>query len=614
MPAYIYSLLSLLGYGLLHTLWQGAVLFVLLKLLLGLIRQRRPDLRYLVMYGTMCLFCACLFFNMFWLGSRFSLDVARPDAAITTVMAVSDKDISNPPFSANGVLSAIVPWVALGYLLTVIVLTARTVIYLGRVYWLRRGLEPVDRFIEEQFQRLCNALVPGKKVGIFLSANISSPMVTGIFKPIVLLPLQITTSLDAVQLEAILIHELHHIARRDFLFNLLQSVMETLLFFHPFSWWLSSEIRKEREFCCDDYVVARTGDPLRYAKALFMLEEQRQHRGLQAVMASGPNHTTLLTRIKRITTMKNEQMKSSGVWAFGATILGAALFCITAVAQDTNTAKKEDAVKQEQKAQGTTSRSFKHKKVVITDANGKTKVYEEAVGDTTGHAETLKLAEEAMMEAKKALLSVDMKETRKALEEARRKLDEAVLDISVLDPKKLRAETASAVAAIDDEDLRKSVRASVDKIGDITRDQVQSALETARKALESVQLEELMKEAFDQLDQASEDLGTGRWTERFDSLHQASALKMKEAKQLRQALAAERNAYLKEKEKERIAFYDSLMLSRKAIMETMNKKREEMLSARAASLSEVQAKREEARAKMEERRKAKAGFPQVTVH
>src|SRR6185312_16037471 len=105
------------------------------------------------------------------------------------------------------------------------------------------------------------------------SAAVSVPAVVGWVRPAILLPVGLLGGIAPEQLELILAHELAHIRRRDFLANLLQTAIETALFYHPAVWWVSRTVRVEREACCDDLVVAATGEPLPYARALARLAE-----------------------------------------------------------------------------------------------------------------------------------------------------------------------------------------------------------------------------------------------------------------------------------------------------------------------------------------------------
>ena len=109
--------------------------------------------------------------------------------------------------------------------------------------------------------------------------------------------LRAMTGLQPAHLEALLAHELAHIRRHDYLVNLLQTVAEAVLFYHPAVWWVSDQIRTERELCCDDLAVEACGDVLIYASALADLDSRRPMRGEMALAANGGS---LLNRIRRL--------------------------------------------------------------------------------------------------------------------------------------------------------------------------------------------------------------------------------------------------------------------------------------------------------------------------
>ncbi|MCY1520574.1 BlaR1 peptidase M56 [compost metagenome] len=143
-----------------------------------------------------------------------------------------------------------------------------------------------------------------KKVKFFLSSNVNVPLVIGYFKPVVLFPVALATQLEMRHVEAILIHELAHIRRNDYILNLIKTLIETLLFFNPFVWLISKFIGVEREHACDDLVVKHTGAPLNYAHALLCLEILKdKQRPALSLAATGTNQH-LYQRIKRITNMK----------------------------------------------------------------------------------------------------------------------------------------------------------------------------------------------------------------------------------------------------------------------------------------------------------------------
>jgi hypothetical protein len=140
-----------------------------------------------------------------------------------------------------------------------------------------------------------------RAVKLLNSARVQAPTVISWLKPAILLPVGCMAGLSTLQVEAVLAHELAHIRRHDYLVNFFQSVMETVLFYHPAVWWVSSQIRREREHCCDDLAVAVCGDRLAYAKALSFLEERRSPMPAGAFGATGG---VLKMRIARLLGLK----------------------------------------------------------------------------------------------------------------------------------------------------------------------------------------------------------------------------------------------------------------------------------------------------------------------
>lgn len=138
-----------------------------------------------------------------------------------------------------------------------------------------------------------------KKVQVWISMNVDVPCITGFIKPIILLPAAVINNLSPLQVESILVHELAHIKRNDYLVNFLQSVLELILWFNPFAILLSRAAKKEREHCCDDWVMNFEYDKYEYAEALLVLEEQRQSRSFFAIGATN-NKKLLLKRVKRL--------------------------------------------------------------------------------------------------------------------------------------------------------------------------------------------------------------------------------------------------------------------------------------------------------------------------
>jgi len=174
---------------------------------------------------------------------------------------------------------------------------------------------------QQKLDALRRRVALSKPVVLLESCLAETPAVVGFFRPAVLMPLGLLAGLPTEQVEAILLHELAHIRRYDYAVNLLLSVVEGMLFYHPAVWWLGRVVRAERENCCDDEVVASTGDRHGYATALASLERYRWTQSEAAAMAARGGN--LMHRIRRILNVP-EQPRPAGLPVFSAILLIAA--------------------------------------------------------------------------------------------------------------------------------------------------------------------------------------------------------------------------------------------------------------------------------------------------
>ncbi|MBL8809126.1 MAG: carboxypeptidase regulatory-like domain-containing protein [Planctomycetaceae bacterium] len=191
--------------------------------------------------------------------------------------------------------------------------------------WVRRikssGTSCSNSEIAQAVTRLSRKLGIHRFVALLESAEIDVPMVIGWLRPAILLPLATVNSLSVSQLEAILAHELEHIRRADYLVNFVQNLVETVLFYHPAVWWVSSRIRQEREHCCDDVAAASCGNARHYVAALLRLEELRSVPKSVIVASTGGN---LLQRARRLL-VPVESHEVVPRWHAGAALLIATL-------------------------------------------------------------------------------------------------------------------------------------------------------------------------------------------------------------------------------------------------------------------------------------------------
>jgi beta-lactamase regulating signal transducer with metallopeptidase domain len=243
-----------------------------------------------------------------------SVGPAPSSSASTPATPATDAD------SGPGLLEQLQPWIVTAWIAGVLALSFRLLLGFAEARWLtRRAVLPAPEEAVSALAGLCRRLAVSRPVRLLSSFAVEVPTAVGTLSPIILVPASAFTGLSAIQLEAMLAHELAHIRRADFLVNLLQSVVETLLFYHPAVWWVSGRIRVERENCCDDLAVEATGNARAYAAALAEMEGLRAPR--IAAAASGGR---LIDRVSRLIAPASVPAHRAARWLPGA-LAGAAL-------------------------------------------------------------------------------------------------------------------------------------------------------------------------------------------------------------------------------------------------------------------------------------------------
>ena len=308
----IKSMAEPVSWALLHSLWQGALVVVLLTLALIILRNKKATLRYaiscLALFTIVILFIGTVFYLNAEIGntSGFSA-IQAPDGGLIDGLAYTEYEIPDHSPAINNEntpaalqkLTATIPNIYHFWMLGVLLLSAYQYIGWHKTRRLtRHGIQPLSPAWQARISRLSNTIGIKYQIQIVKSTLVQVPCVIGWMKPVVLLPLRVFTGLNDDQLEMIIIHELAHIRRVDCLINYLQVAAETLLYFNPAVWWVSKQIRTERELCCDDLAVQISGNKLLYAKALVNLEEMRQVEPALAMRIDGS--TSLLQRIRRL--------------------------------------------------------------------------------------------------------------------------------------------------------------------------------------------------------------------------------------------------------------------------------------------------------------------------
>jgi beta-lactamase regulating signal transducer with metallopeptidase domain/protein involved in polysaccharide export with SLBB domain len=293
------------GWVLVQSVWQGAVVAVGLAGVLGALRGRWAGARYLAS-------CAALAAMVAWPVATAFLHAERPAEAPARVAggAVGEgpREVAVP--KAPGALPApvtggrpalpdLLAAAAWAWAAGVAGLAAWNLAGWRQVRRMARTAPVAPRWLQETVARLREKMAVGRDVAVRLCERVAAPAVVGVVRPVVLVPASALSELSADHLEALLLHELAHVRRHDYLINLIQTATETLLFYHPAAWWVSNRIRREREHCCDDLAAQHCGSAVAYARALAAMEELRAPQ-LSRLALGALGNGRLLVRIERL--------------------------------------------------------------------------------------------------------------------------------------------------------------------------------------------------------------------------------------------------------------------------------------------------------------------------
>ncbi len=309
------SIVNALGWTIFHILWQGALIALFTGFLLRILNRKSSQLRYLIALSSLLLIIGLSVFNFSdnYKNNGLSLnqDITASNEFVSSpefpfkVFSNSDNEISNLDIIKrifNGIdnLSDYFPLIVSLWFAGVIIFLIRFVysyLYIGRLRTF--GTLDIQDKLLKKFDKIRNELHVKRTVRFIESTLIKVPVVLGYLKPVVLIPTEILSGMPMNQIEAIIAHELAHIRRNDYIINVIQTIIETVFFFHPAVWYLSSKISNERENCCDDIALTVCDGSLIYAKALVSIQDLSLRKHYAAVAFSG-RKKHLLNRIKRM--------------------------------------------------------------------------------------------------------------------------------------------------------------------------------------------------------------------------------------------------------------------------------------------------------------------------
>lgn len=317
------QLIHTLGLVLVHFTWQGLLIGMLFAA--GRLAMQGGSAVARYNWAVFCLLLMALapILTLAWLSTDAGSE------AVTGLAVMSENLQAGAASSVSGssgwTPSALLPLIVGLWSIGVAAMSLR----LGTGWWhvgqLRRRADfRVPPAIQSQLEHLAVELNMSRQVGLALSSRIAGPMLIGVFKPLILLPIGLVNRLSARELEMVLAHELAHLHRADHLVNLFQSIVETLLFYHPVVRWISNIIRAERELASDDQAARLTGDRICYAETLLKLEMERGDRPQFAI---GMADHQLVTRVRHLLAPKPRQ---AGSIVFGMALLTLVLVSLLA--------------------------------------------------------------------------------------------------------------------------------------------------------------------------------------------------------------------------------------------------------------------------------------------
>ena len=323
------TLLKAISWTLVHTIWQGFILAFLAGIVILMTKKATSVLRYNLLSGLFLLFIVVV-------GFTFNYEYQNENEAhltvhfsenLKSVFTLQDGSVSNS-FSTLIVdfLNANANTIVLIWFIIFCLKCFSITTNLSHIYRIRNYRnQPVSDYWKERLETLSQNIHLTKHIVLLESQLVKVPSVTGFFKPIILLPIGMLSQLPQDQVEAILLHELAHIRRKDYFVNLLQSFVEIVFFFNPGVLWLSSLIKEERENCCDDIAVSVTKCKAKFVHALVSFQEYNMKNN-ELIMGFGGKKNHLLNRAKRI--IHNDTKSLNGM---EKTFLSVAVFAVLMV-------------------------------------------------------------------------------------------------------------------------------------------------------------------------------------------------------------------------------------------------------------------------------------------
>jgi len=310
-----------LGWTLLHFVWQGALIGCATAVLLVALRNARPETRYAVT-------CGALLLCITWPAANLALMLQGGHDIQSVRLLPLARAPGTTLQDAAGLFAWLqrhLTWIVGAWAACAAALGLRMalgLLWIGRAPGAaaRDAADDDERAWQARLSQLADRCGLDRQVRLRIVDSLASPITAGFWRPVVLVPAALVTGMPPALLEALLAHELGHVRRHDYLVNLVQNVIEALLFYHPAVWWISHRIRLEREQIADDFAARGLGEPRRLARALSELERLQFSRHHLAQAAAGGDLTARIRRLLR-------PDPSALDWRAAIPVLGLVLAC-----------------------------------------------------------------------------------------------------------------------------------------------------------------------------------------------------------------------------------------------------------------------------------------------
>lgn len=590
-----------IGWTIVHSLWQGTLVALVLTVLLVLMRKNSAQLKYLISFFALLIiigWSGITFVNAYsyakektalkenitsdpnyiknYLSEQLGQETVDQEAAEKAKLDININLIKIRSFFQRNFNAICLLWM-LGMLFLIFKMIGGF-IYAKRLRTYQ--LVEIDHRWVEKIEEFAAKLNIQRRVNAFFSPLAKVPMTLGTVKPIILFPVAAFTGLSVKDVEAILAHELAHIVRHDYLFNIIQSIVEILFFYHPAVWMISSHIRSERENSCDNLAIQLIGDKIAYVKALAAVQINQMEQG-QLAMAFASPKGNLVQRIKRL--QKQVAMKTNfieGLIAAIVVVVGLTLVSFTIgdrvspqMMPDENlaselpmkdtvnskktvwTVQKRDSIEKElqyniQHSEELDKVSEDMKKMVeVAMSEQDNELSAEMMEDINNALKDLDIegiVQEALKETQQALKEVNMQEV---MEDAKKDID---FDEIRRDMEEARRDVEEARREIR-EDMRRDMENDdvPQEIIDLSVSAAEAGLNAASAVLENLPVDEIIDAALSGVSAAFDALGEIDFDQiKSDSLSEEDITRLKEQLEKQEQKLQEQKEKLKAKEKE----------------------------------------------------------------